>query len=49
MAREMLGKISYQELQMKIGPLRYISILPQSKMVEEYIQEVLHGASNVIN
>ena len=49
MAREMLGKISYQELQMKIGPLRYISILPQSSMVEEYIQEVLHGVSNEMN
>lgn len=42
----MLGKISFQELQMKIGPLKYISLLPQSNIVEEYIQEELHGAGN---
>jgi hypothetical protein len=42
----MLGKISLQELQMKIGPLKYISLLPQSNIVEEYIQEGLHGADN---
>ncbi len=45
----MLGKISYQELQMKIGPLKYLSILPQANMVEEFIQEILHGAKNEIN
>lgn len=34
---------------MKIGPLKYLSILPQTNMVEEYVQEILHGVHNEIN
>jgi hypothetical protein len=49
MAREVLGKISIQELEMKIGQLKYISVLPGPSLVEELIQEILHGVSTQIN